>query len=72
MFSSISNFVQQLLAAELFFAVGFLILLVFVGACYVLGAMGERVWALVKQEGQKQSARLHGAMAAQSLYPRSR
>jgi len=70
--SAIVNFVQQLLAAELFFAVGFLILLAFVGVCYLLGVMGERGWARMKQEAQKQSAHLHGALRAQSFYPRSR
>jgi len=64
--------VQQLLAAELLFAVGFLILLVFVGFCYLLGAVGERGWTSMKQEAQKQSAHLNGALRAQSLYPRSR
>jgi len=72
MFSSISNFVQQLLAAELFFAVGFLMLFVFVGVCYLLGAMGERGWSLMKQEIQKHSAHLHGALPAQPLYRGSR
>ena len=70
--SSIANFVQQLLAAELFFAVGFLILLVFVGVCYLLGALGERGWAKMKQEAQKQSAHVHGAVRVHSFYPRSR
>jgi hypothetical protein len=60
--SSISNFVEQLLAAELFFAVGFLIFFAFVGVCYLLGAVGERGWALMKQEAQKHSAHLHGQL----------
>ena len=68
MFSSASNFMQQLLAAELFFAVGFLMLFAFVGVCYLLGAMGERGWGLMKHEVQKHSAHLHGALPAQPLY----
>ena len=72
MFTSISNFVQQLLAAELFFAVGFLMLLAFVGACYLLGAVSQRAWTLMKQEVQKHSAHLHGALPAQPLYRGSR
>jgi len=69
MFSSIANLVQQLLAAGLFcFAVG----LAFIGVWHMLGEMGETVWRLIKQEAQKHSAHLHGALAAQSLYPRSR
>ena len=62
--SSISNFVQQLLAAEVFLAVGFVILLAFAGVCYLLGAMGERGWSLMKQEVQNQSAHRHGALLA--------
>jgi len=72
MFSSISNFVQELLAGELFFAVGFLMLLAFVGMCYLLGAVGQLAWTSMKQEAQKHSAHLHRAWPAQPLYPGSR
>ena len=72
MFSSISNFVQELLAAKLFFAVGFLILLVFVSVCYLLGAVGDRSWMWMKQEARKLSTHLHGPLPAQAVYPRSK
>ena len=62
MFSSIPHFVRELVAAELFFAVRFLILLVFVSVCYLLGAVGERSWIWMKQEARKLSAHLHGAL----------
>jgi len=45
LFSSISSFVQQLLAAELFLAVGFVSLLAFVGVCYVLVRRANEVGA---------------------------
>ena len=35
-------FVQELFAAELFFAIGFVILLMLVGVCYLVGAVGDR------------------------------
>ena len=60
MFYSISNFVEQLITAELFFALGFVILIGFIISCYFLGAAAERSWALMKQEAHKHFTHLRG------------
>jgi Na+-transporting methylmalonyl-CoA/oxaloacetate decarboxylase gamma subunit len=63
------NFVQQLLAAELLFAVGFGMLLLLVSVCYLMGAAVQHGWTLMKQEAHKSSTRPHEALPARSLHP---
>ena len=62
-------FLRQLIVAELFFAVGFTILLALVGFCFLLGVVGERGWTLMKQEAQKHSAHSRAELRARSLEP---
>jgi hypothetical protein len=62
-------FVRELFVAELFFALGFGILLVLVGACYLLGLAGEHGWKLVEQEAHQHSIHRHTASRARLLQP---
>ena len=62
-------FLRQLIVAELFFAVGFAILVALVGFCYLLGVVGGRGWTLIKQELQKPSAHSQTELRARSLQP---
>jgi len=63
------NFVRQLLAAELLFAVGFVILFLLVSVCYLVGAAVEHGWTLMKQKAYTSSTRPHEALPARSLHP---
>jgi hypothetical protein len=52
-------FVQELFAAELFFAIGFVILLALVGVCYLVGAVGDRCLTLREKRAHNRARKLH-------------
>jgi hypothetical protein len=62
-------FVRQLFVAELFFAMGFGVLLVLVAVCYLLGTVAERGWTLMKQEARNHLTHPHKAVRSRSLQP---
>ena len=62
------NSVQQLLAAELLFAVGFVMLAGLVGVCYIMGAAIDRGWTLMKQAAHGYFTRPSETLPARSLH----
>jgi len=63
------NLVQQLLAAELLFAIGFVMLAGLVSVCYIMGAAIDRGWTLMKKAAHGYSTRLSETLPARSLHP---